>query len=186
MAGHLPIGVTSSNEGAGTSSVWLGESEHTLDDKSRLFVPRKFQAGFGFDADGRAVVYATRGFEGCLALYSEAGFERLLQRLETEAFVGPQKRRMQRLFFANSQRTTLDGSGRLLLPEKLREAAGIGRDVVLVGLVDRVEVWPKEAWRSFESQATDEFDSLDRVLSGSPAPEERGGERNVEGEAARP
>lgn len=162
MAGHLPDDVSSNGV---LSSVWLGESAHTLDDKARVFIPRKFQAGFGRDAEGRTVVYVTRGFEGCLALYSEEGFQRVLGRLEIEAFSGQDKRRMQRLFFSNSHRTTLDGSGRLLLPEKLRDTAGIARDVVLVGLVDRVEIWPKAAWEAFESDAAGDFDSLDQVLS---------------------
>ena len=148
------------------ASVWLGESTHTLDDKSRFVIPRRFQAGFDRDADGRTVVIITRGFEGCLALYSQEGFNRVLNQLQTEAFSGPEKRRMQRLFFASSHRTTLDGSGRLLLPEKLRDLAGLERDVVLVGLVDRVEVWPKAKWEAFEDEHGSAFDSLDQVLSG--------------------
>ena len=152
--------------GESRTPFWLGESSHTLDEKSRVFIPRRFQAGFDRDADGRTVVFVTRGFEGCLALYSEAGFQRVLSRLETEAFSGAERRRMQRLYFSNSHRTTLDGSGRLLLPEKLRELTGLGRDVVLVGLVDRVEVWSKAGWEDFEQKNAADFDSLDRVLSG--------------------
>ena len=161
-------------EGVG-ASVWLGESSHSLDDKSRFVIPRRFQAGFDRDTEGRTVVIVTRGFEGCLALYSEEGFARVLNRLETEAFSGAEKRRMQRLFFSNSHRTTLDGSGRLLLPEKLRETAALERDVVLVGLVDRVEVWPKASWEAFESDNASDFDSLDQVLSApeqAPEPEQ--------------
>jgi MraZ protein len=151
--------------GNGTAH-WLGSSEHTLDEKWRVFIPRRFQAGFGFDAEGRTQVYLTRGFERCLALYSEAGFDGLLRRLETEAFAGAEARRMQRLFFSNAHRTLLDGSGRLLLPENLRAQAGIERDVVLIGLVDRVEIWSKPVWKAFESGSAADFDSLDRVLSG--------------------
>ena len=73
---------------------------------------------------------------------------------------------MQRLFFSNAHRTLLDGPGRLLLPENLRAQAGIEREVVLLGLVDRVELWAKSAWGAFESESAGDFDSLDRVLSG--------------------
>lgn len=146
--------------------LWLGASEHTLDEKARVFIPRRFQAGFEHDAEGRTQVFLTRGFENCLALYSEAGFARLLRRLETEAFAGAEARRMQRLFFSNAHRTLLDGSGRLLVPENLRAQAGIEREVVLLGLVDRVELWAKSAWSAFESESAADFDSLDRVLSG--------------------
>jgi len=149
-----------------SAPLWLGESEHILDPKNRVFVPRKFQGGFGCDADGRPVVIVTRGFEGCLFLFSESGFARVLSRLETRAFAGAEERRMQRLFFSNASRTTLDGSGRLLVPEKLKSVVNIDREVVLVGVVDRVELWPKEGWEAFESRSSGDFDQLDQVLRG--------------------
>ena len=149
-----------------TALLWLGESEHTLDSKHRVFVPRRFQGGFERDAEGRAVVIVTRGFEGCLFLFSEAGFAEILAGLRTRAFAGTEERRMQRLFFSNASRTTLDGSGRLLVPEKLRTRVGMEREVVLVGVVDRVELWPKADWEAFERQNSGDFDQLDQVLCG--------------------
>jgi MraZ protein len=149
-----------------SAPLWLGESEHTLDPKNRVFVPRKFQGGFERDAEGRTVVIVTRGFEGCLFLFSEAGFAQVLARLQTQAFAGAEERRMQRLFFSNASRTTLDASGRLLVPEKLKTMAGIEREVVLVGVVDRVELWPKKVWEAFESRNSEDFDQLDQVLCG--------------------
>jgi MraZ protein len=152
--------------------MWLGESAHSLDDKNRVFIPRRLQAGFDRDAEGRTTVILTRGFEGCLFLFSESGFAEVLDRLTTQAFAGPEERRMQRLFFASSHHVTLDAAGRLLIPEKLKTLVGLEREVVLVGVIDRVELWPKATWDGFQSQNSDEFDRLDRVLSsgGSAAP----------------
>jgi MraZ protein len=147
--------------------MWLGESACTLDDKSRVFLPRKYLGGFGVDAEGRTVVILTRGFEGCLFLFSEAGFQAVLARLETQAFAGAEARRMQRLFFANTHRTTLDAQGRLLVPEKLKSLLALGRDVVLVGAIDRIEVWSKAGWDAFEAANVKQFDRLDHVLCGN-------------------
>ncbi len=147
--------------------LWLGGSEHTLDKKNRVFLPRRLQGGFGVDGEGRTVVIVTRGFEGCLFLFSESGFHEVLERLDTQAFAGADKRRMQRLFFSNSQRTTLDASGRLLVPDHLKTLVGLDRKAVLVGVVGRVELWPKEAWDTFVEQSSGDFDQLDQVLRGA-------------------
>jgi len=146
--------------------MWLGESLLNLDDKNRVVIPRKHQVGLDCDADGRPTAVLTRGFEGCLFVFSEATFARLLERMTTQAFSSPAERKMQRLFFANAHRVTLDGAGRLLIPEKLKGIVGLEKEVVLVGLVDRLELWPKAAWEAFESEHASDFDQLDSVLCG--------------------
>lgn len=151
--------------------MWLGESCHGLDDKNRVVIPRRLQAGLDRDADGRTGAIVTRGFEGCLFVFSESTFERLLTRMKTQAFSGPRERKMQRLFFANAQRTTLDSAGRLLIPEKLKQLVGMEKEVVLVGLIDRLELWPKSAWDAFESANAADFDQLDSVLCGDDDPD---------------
>jgi MraZ protein len=155
--------------GTGAAALWLGEAECVLDEKQRLFVPRRFLGPLSVDADGRSVAVISRGFEGCLFLFSEPGFQELLARLNTAAFAGPEERRMQRLFFGNAQRTTLDAQGRLMIPEKLKAAVGLERDVVLVGAVDRIELWPKAKWNAFEAANSKDFDRLDQVLRGADA-----------------
>ncbi len=146
--------------------MWLGESVHSLDDKNRLAVPRRLQAGLERDEAGRTSAVLTRGFEGCLFLFSDATYARLIARMKTQAFDGLRERKMQRLFFASSQRCTLDSAGRLLIPEKLKAVVGIEKEVVLVGLVERLEIWPKRAWEAFEHESADDYDQLDRVLCG--------------------
>lgn len=150
----------------GERAVWLGESSHTLDAKNRVHVPRRFHAGLDTDSEGQRVAVVTRGFDGCLFLFSEPGFRAILERLKTQAFVGAQERKMQRLFFSSSQRVLLDAAGRLVVPEKLKTRAGIEREVVMVGAVSRIEIWPKAAWEAFESENEGEFDRLDQVLCG--------------------
>jgi transcriptional regulator MraZ len=154
--------------------MWLGMSTHTLDAKSRVFLPKRFQEGLDRDGEGNLTVIITRGFEDCLFLFSESGFQRALERLKTQAFEGEQERLMQRLFFSYIHPTQLDNAGRLLLPEALRKVAGIqSKEVVLLGLMDRIELWSKERWDEFHARHDGEFNRLDQVLlsprAGRPA-----------------
>jgi MraZ protein len=149
--------------------MWLGESTHALDDKGRLSVPRRLLSGQGADAGGRIAFVVTAGFEGALFLFTEAAFASAVSRLDTQAFAGEAKRRMQRLFFSKAQRVELDEKNRLLLPAELKEFAGLEREVTLVGLIDRAEIWSKAKWDAYQEAHAGEFGELDRVLSGSDA-----------------
>ncbi len=143
-----------------------GESTHNLDAKNRLFIPKRIQEELGRNEEGQRTCVLTRGFDGCIFLFSEASFREVLARLQTQPFVGREQRKMQRLFFSNTYPAQLDGNGRLLVPEKLKKVAGLDREVVLVGVADRAEIWSKEAWETFESESSADFDDLDGVLRG--------------------
>lgn len=147
--------------------MFCGDSRHTVDAKNRVFVPKRFQQGLSLDEDGNRTAVLTRGLDGCLFLFSEEGFARALERMDTAAFAGEKSRRLQRLFFSYTTRPTLDASGRLLVPEKLRKLAGIEREVVMVGVVDRVEIWSAERWDRFEADSEGEFEELESILTGA-------------------
>ncbi|MBL4771281.1 MAG: division/cell wall cluster transcriptional repressor MraZ [Planctomycetes bacterium] len=155
----------------GDGFVFCGESNHSVDSKKRVFVPKRFQQGLPMDSQGSRVAVLTRGLDGCLYLFPEKGFNRAIQRLNTEAFAPKEALRLQRLIFSVSQRITLDGSGRLLLPAKLVAMAGISKDVVMVGVMDRIEIWSADRWTAFcQVEGGDEeagFDELEQLLSGA-------------------
>lgn len=144
--------------------MFFGESTHTLDSKNRVFVPKRFQDGLGRDEEGNLTAVLARGFERCLFLFSQSRFEEILRRLRLQPFGAEETRRMQRLFFANTHYATLDGSGRLLLPEKLRSFAGLDKEVVMVGVADRAEIWDKAGWERYEKSNESEFDKLGELL----------------------
>ncbi len=151
--------------------MFCGESHHSLDPKKRIFVPKRFQNVLERDEAGNLTVVLTRGFEGCLFLFSGPRFEVMKERLATQPFGGTQLRKMQRLFFSNAHQCRLDGSGRLVIPEKLRERAGIDKEVVMVGVADRAEIWDRVRWEQFEAENEDDFDGLADVLLGEgPGP----------------
>ena len=147
---------------------FCSESRHSVDAKKRVFLPKRFQQGLPLDADGNRVAVLTRGLDGCLFLFPEFGLERALQRMNTEAFAPKDMRKLQRMFFSFASRVNLDASGRLLLPEKLRTLAGIQGEVVMVGVMDRIEVWAAERWDTFAASNEDAFDELEQLLTGEP------------------
>ncbi len=146
----------------------LGESTHSLDAKSRVVVPRRFLDELRSGKEEKTPVMLTRGFERCLFLFPEASFASALERMKLQAFGGEELRRMQRLFFSNAQRCSIDKAGRLLIPDKLRRVAGLEDEVVLVGCADRAEIWSKKAWEAFNEEHDADFDKLDGVLLGEP------------------
>lgn len=146
--------------------MFCGDSRHTVDSKNRVFLPKRFQAELPLNEEGERVAMITRGLDGCLFLFSEEGFRQALGRMDTAAFTGPDQRTMQRLMLAATTRVSLDSSGRLLLPEKLRSLAAIEKEVVLVGVLDRVEIWSAEAWDRFEAANEGRFEELEDVLTG--------------------
>src|SRR5436309_7129348 len=120
----------------------LGAYDHTIDDKNRLTLPAKFREAF---EDG---VVVTRGLDGCLYAYRRPDWDRLVEsRLATMDPLRPEGRRIQRFFFSGAAESDLDKQGRVMIPAQLIEHAKLGRDVVVAGVNDRLEIWDRAAWR---------------------------------------
>ncbi len=120
----------------------LGEYEHTIDDKNRLTLPAKFRQAF---ADG---VVVTRGMDGCLYAYARPDWERLVeQRLGVLDPLSKEARTMQRFFFSAASDQELDKQGRVMIPPSLARHADLGREVVVAGVYDHLEIWDRGKWR---------------------------------------
>jgi MraZ protein len=120
----------------------LGEYEHTIDDKNRLTLPAKFREDF---ADG---VVLTRGLDGCLFAYRRPDWERIVEtRLTQIDQLSKEGRRLHRHFFSGAAEAELDKQGRVMVPAALIEHAKLGREVVVAGVHDRLEIWDRAAWR---------------------------------------
>jgi transcriptional regulator MraZ len=120
----------------------LGEYEHTLDDKNRLTLPARFRQAF---LEG---IVVTRGMDGCLFAYTSEAWERMVAgSLATLDPLSKEGRRMQRFFFSGAAETELDKQGRVGIPGALLEHAKLGRDVVVAGVHDHLEIWDRAAWR---------------------------------------
>jgi MraZ protein len=120
---------------------FTGSVEHALDDKGRLVVPARFRERLG---PGFFLTIAPP--EPCLALYPAPAWADFCARLEAAPRKDERYRRVVRRIFANTEEATCDPQGRLAIPAHLRAYAGIGRDVVSVGTLTRLEVWAKERY----------------------------------------
>lgn len=121
--------------------MFLGEYEHTIDDKGRLAVPARFREQLG---DG---VVITRGFEHCLMGFPLAYFERLASQVSGLSIGNAEARDMRRLLFSGASDAPLDKQGRINIPNNLREYAGFRDTVVIAGMNTHFEIWSLERWQ---------------------------------------
>lgn len=141
-----------------------GESVHALDAKFRLVVPKRIQDALGRDEQGRQICFLTRGQDRCIYLFGKAGFEHAMASLALAPFSGQEQRAVQRVFLASSFELELDGSGRVLVPEKLRPQLGEEREVVVFGVNDHAEIWGKRAWEQYQTANDGLLDRIDQIL----------------------
>jgi MraZ protein len=120
--------------------MFLGEFIHTLDEKGRLTIPAKFRDDL---TDGLVV---TRGIDRCLAIYTMEEWEKLAEKVSALPVTDRLARAFRRLVFANASDAVLDKQGRVLIPPRLREYAGLNGEAIVAGLNNYVEVWNPEAW----------------------------------------
>ena len=128
-------------ERAGAGPTFVGQYDHTIDDKNRLTLPAKFRESF---ADGAVV---TRGMDGCLYVYTRAEWDRLANTIRSLDPLTQEGRRMRRFFFSGAAEDRPDKQGRITIPPALAERAEVGRDVVVAGTGERLEIWSRAAWR---------------------------------------
>jgi MraZ protein len=127
--------------------MFLGEFEHTIDQKGRLAIPVKFRAAL---ADGAIV---TRGLDNCLTLYPKTEWNQLAERIASLPITEPNARSFARFMLAGAMDVEIDKQGRVILPAYLRKHAEITGQVVVAGLANRIEIWDKSKWTEY-SEAT--------------------------------
>jgi MraZ protein len=141
--------------------VFLGTHTPKLDEKGRIFLPAKFRDGL---ADGLVI---TRGQDRCLAIWPVADFVEQTQQLRNAPSSSKQVRDYQRMLASGASDETLDKQGRLTIPPPLRTYAGLDKDVVVVGAINRVEVWDAAAWQTYSEAQEAEFAEMnDDVFPG--------------------
>lgn len=120
--------------------MFMGEYNHTIDAKGRLIIPAKFRELLGTE------FVLTRGLDGCLFIYPVDEWKAFEQKLRALPLTNKNARTFSRFFVAGAAMCELDRQGRVLVPQTLREFAGLEKDVVLTGNLDRIEVWSKDKW----------------------------------------
>lgn len=120
--------------------MFMGEYQHNVDLKGRLIIPSKYREQLG------EKLVVTKGLDGCLYLYPMDAWEEILGKLRGLNLLKPEDRQFMRFFVAGATECELDKQGRILLPASLRNAAGIEKDVILAGMMERIEIWDKARW----------------------------------------
>ena len=135
-----------------------GTYERTMDDKLRLAIPRQLRDGFR-EVDSEELFLAP-GNEGCLSVYTKAGFEAFATKMASVSTGRVQVRNFLRLYYSQAECVQVDKQSRIRIPERLVKMAELKHSVVLIGVHDHVEIWDKERWDSFLSQNGSQFDAL--------------------------
>jgi MraZ protein len=128
--------------------MFLGEHERSLDDKGRVVLPARFRDEF----EGGAVM--VRSIDGCIAVYTPDGFDRLARKTNTESELGLRGRDRARSVFSGAEQFRPDRQGRVAIPPKLQAHAGLERDIVFVGLWDHIEIWDAQRFRERDAEGT--------------------------------
>jgi len=141
-----------------TSNMLLGEYTHTLDDKKRLMLPKKFKTSLG------KKLVITRGLDNCLFLYSEKEWAEIAKRLKELSFAQSDTRGFTRFMFSGAAEVGLDSAGRILVPEHLKKFASLKARVVLTGVADRVEIWDEKRWNTYQGGIEEQGNALAEKL----------------------
>ena len=131
--------------------MFMGEYNHTIDEKGRIIIPSKFRELLG---DSFVV---TQGLDGCLFVYPNEDWENFVEGLK-KLPGNKEARQLQRYFMAGAALCEVDKQGRILIPQKLRQQAGLLKDVVFVGVLSKIEIWSKERW-----EENDGYDNMDEI-----------------------
>mgnify|MGYP003887873215 CR=1 FL=1 len=156
FVGHLPAdgvqhrNARTINDRSKPSQERNENSDHNLDDKGRLTIPARYRELLLPDG-----AYVMQGFDPNLMVLPSAVFEKLSQNINQLSITDPDKRLLRRLIFSTADRLAFDRAGRILIPQFLRQAAGLDTNVVLVGAGVYFEIWSPEAWMAQEDQLQD-------------------------------
>ena len=134
--------------------MFMGEYSHTIDTKGRLIIPSRFREELG------ETFVVTKGLDGCLFVFSDEEWKAFEIKLKSLPLTNKNARQYARFFVAGATPCELDKQGRILLPATLREFAGLEKDVVLTGMLNRIEIWSKDKWNennSLDDVAMDEI-----------------------------
>ena len=139
--------------------MFLGEYQHSLDDKGRLVLPKKFR-----DELKQGCV-VTLGQENCLYVFPMNRWEDEMARVSRLPRTDRRARNYARSFFGGASDQTLDKQGRIQLGDKHKQYAGLEKDVTVVGVAERIEIWSTEAWGTIAAEADEYFSNIEEVLS---------------------
>lgn len=142
--------------------MFYGEYFHSIDRKGRLILPAKFREVA--KANFIEKFYITRGLDKCLFMFSEEEWRTQENRFKAISFTKQQARTFNRLYFSGAADVQPDKQGRILLPQYLKDFANIKKEVIIVGVSNRVEIWAKDGWEAFYGNSRQSFEEIAEKL----------------------
>ncbi len=127
--------------------MFYGEYQHSIDRKGRLILPAKFREAAKSNFIEK--FFVTRGLDKCLFMFSEEEWRSQEQKFKSLSFTKQEARIFNRIYFSGAMEVIPDNQGRILLAQYLKDFAEIKKDVVIVGVSNRIEIWAREKWQGF-------------------------------------
>lgn len=145
-----------------SSFMFYGEYSHSIDRKGRLILPAKFREV----AKGNFIekFFVTRGLDKCLFMFAEEEWKTQEQKFKSVSFTKQESRIFNRLYFSGAVEVLPDRQGRILLAQYLKDFAEIKKDIVIVGVSNRIEIWAKEKWQEFYGSWRQSFEEIAEKL----------------------
>ncbi len=134
--------------------MFIGEYQHTLDNKGRIIMPSKFRTGLGED------FVITKGLDNCLFVYPKNEWEVIENKLKELPLTNRDARAFVRFFFSGASEVSLDKQGRVLIPANLREHSKLEKDAIIIGVATRLEVWSKDLWENYNEDDSLSYDNI--------------------------
>ena len=138
--------------------MFYGSFYHSLDNKGRLVIPSKMRDALGLKA------FILKGYDGALSIYRENDFQELINRIKALPFTKKNARAHLRVQLASVCELDIDKQGRALLPTQLLNKYKIGKEVIVIGALDHIEVWDKKAYEEYEKTADSSFEEISEEL----------------------
>ena len=142
--------------------MFYGEYLHSIDRKGRLILPAKFRETA--KAHFIEKFFITRGLDNCLFMLAEEEWKTQEGKFKAISFTKSESRKFNRLYFSGAVEIIFDKQGRILLPQYLKDFAGIKKDVVIVGVSNRIEIWAKDKWAEFYGNSKQSFEEIAEKL----------------------
>ena len=139
--------------------MFIGEYQHSLDSKNRVIMPARFREKLGDN------FVMTKGLDNCLFIYTLDEWDKVEEKLENLPLSNKDGRAFVRFFFSGASEGETDKQGRALIPSTLKEYAKIEKDVVIIGVSTRIEIWSVEEWNRFSSEAEMSIDEIAAKMS---------------------
>ncbi|HHT36261.1 MAG: division/cell wall cluster transcriptional repressor MraZ [Candidatus Wallacebacter cryptica] len=134
--------------------MFMGEYQHSVDNKGRLIIPAKFREDLGENA------VMTRGLDNCLFLFPQSEWKILEEKLKSLPLTKATARQFVRFFFSGATECDLDKQGRITIPQNLRDYADVDKDVVVIGVSNRIEIWSRGRWEQYMQEAEEAYEEI--------------------------